>query len=492
MAETSHSKVFTPNLSQHRIIYSNKLYRVLLSGRGEGKSTTCVITMGVHAMLHQAYLPIRWAVVRDTRRNIGITTAQTVKMWYPPNQGASVWRGKADEPEYFEISYQGKRIIEAYCFGADSLTDLNRFQSLELGGVLIEEPCPAADISGGVAAEVFAIATTSLRQMPFPIFLIAGNMPDETHWVATTWGIPGADEPEWTPEERASIEDIRRQSEVVIIPKGENRALDEIAPGYRERNEAALRVAGHAELINRLVEGKVGTPKIGEAVTPEFRDVHIADGLGIERGDRLILSWDWGLMPACVVARVSPLGHLDVVAAFQGRNEGVEQLIGRLIQPWLAIRRPFGGAPITHTGDPNGVTAEASNSRNSAVRKVLHMLGGTFTPGPVSWDDRRDPTHQALNRYISGRPWVRIDRKEAAGLIRALDGGAHYKKDPSGNIIKDGVVKDFHSHVFEAFAYLCAFVVRERETTGQYDEWKKRQAARTARAALTAGNRTGV
>jgi hypothetical protein len=493
VSQDRNKKTFTPTETQAKFIYSTKTYNILLSGRGEGKTTSGVIAMAIHALRFPQYQPIRWALVRDTRRSIGITTAQSVRLWFPEGI-ASKWRGKTDEPEFFEISINNKKILECYCFGADSLSDLNKFQSLELGGCWIEEPCPAADLSGGVSQDVFSVATTSLRQMPFPRFQITGNLPDANHWVVTTWGVEGGEEQDRSEEEQKSVNDIRANSTVLLIKKGENTSLDEIAPGYRERNENALRASGRADLIDRLVEGKVGSPKIGVAVTPEFSQAHIVDGLYVDPKDQLIMSWDWGLQPACVVGRLSPLGYLDIVASFQGKNEGVEQLIGRLIQPWKAIKtqgQPM--KPILHTGDPNGVAAEASNSDNSAVKRVLQMLGGTFQQGPVKWDDRREPTHQALNRYFGGKPWVRIDRKECAGLIRSLDGGAHYARDPSGTVIRDGIVKDYHSHVFDAFSYMCAYLIGTTSASSNLSEWKKKQAEKqkSSQSAYSV-TRTGV
>jgi len=437
-------KIYTPTPTIARCMRSPAIFRLLVSGRGEGKSSGSLMTIVTHAQKQDpARWPLKFAALRDTRRNLGLTTAATIKEWFPEGL-ASFWVGKDLEPEYAQIRLHPEQnpVVEFFFFGCDNPRDYSKFQSFECDGVWMEEPAPAADISGGIPGDALAIAVTSMRKSAQPLVIIAENPPDGSDWTAQTWNLPGAEPTDWDLERQEAIERIRAQSEVFIIPKGENYHLDIKTPGYRERNRDMLLALGHADLVARLVEGKVGNVKIGEPVASNFRDEHLVDAVPpVQRGERLITSWDPKHSPACILWRVRPGGFCDIIAAFQGVNMGVKQLIEKTIRPWLALYVPD-EVTFIHTGDPNTTNEDQSDSAMSAARVIIDLMGGEqWVPGPVSIEDRRLPMHDVLNRYHNGRPWVRIDRRHSKVLISALQGGWHYGRDPTGRVIKDRWVK---------------------------------------------------
>lgn len=377
----------------------------------------------------------------------------------------------------------------------NSSDDLSNFQSFEAsGGVWVEEPAPAADVSGGVSEDVWATAITSLRGAPNPRVQITMNPPDGGHWTAQLWKLPGARYIEVDPEQEKARDRIRANSDVIFFPVGENVQLEVKTPGYRQRNRDALIAVGRYDLLSRLAEGRIGEVQIGEPVTPEFSDRHIVDALSMNEGEQLILGWDFGLTPACTITRLSPGGYLDVLAAFQGVNMGMRQLIERHIQPWFANNAPR-NVRIIHTGDPNGIKRDDSNSNMSAVKVILEMLGGSnYIPGPVSTDERRTAIHEGLNRNVhGGSSWVRLDKRHCQPLIKALSGGAHYKKDASGTVIRDEWVKNIDANVMESFMYICHYVLRRLLQQSNEADWKKRQDQKRRNTSSYQGNsRTGV
>lgn len=487
----SKARQFTPTPAQSKFIYSNSTYNLLMSSRGEGKSTSAVIAILVHAKrTPPENLPVKWAVVRDTRRNLGLSTVQTIKEWLP-EQVASFWRGKEDEPEACKIVLNGQELADLHFFGCDSAKDLSYFQSFECDGVWIEEPAPAADISGGVSGDVLAIAGTSIRRTSIPRVQVTMNPPHGDHWTAQIWGLPGATEPDWTPDEQEAVGRIRANSTVVVIPPGENIYLDQRSPGYRERNRDVLIAMGRSDLVNRLVHGKVGNVQVGEPVVPEFSSDYVVSACPPAKpGDKLLLGWDFWHHPAVTIFRPVPGGYLDVLGAFQGNNVGVRQMLDRDIMPWFASNIPE-GVSWQHTGDPSGLTGDQSNSHQSAVKVVIEKLPGQFIPGPVSVDDRRNPVHDVMNRMVMGRPWVRIDERYSAPLVKALEGGWHYPKDASGTVVKERWAKNLSSNVGESFAYGCALLTRRDETVSSLER-HRRKLAQTRRGRSGVGNRTGA
>lgn len=452
------AKVYTPTPTQAQALWSDKTFRVLVSARGEGKTTTAYMCTNLYALQKpQSRWPLRVAVVRDTRRNLGITTALTIKEWSPEGE-TSFWVGKDKEPESCVVNGpEGTPLLEFYFFGVDSATDMNRFQSFECDAIWIEEPAPAADISGGISKDVLGIVVTSLRRGADPVVLISSNLPDEDHWLAVIWQLPGAHQPDLTEEEAVSYQWIRDRSIVCIIPPGENIHLTAKDPEYRERNYHMLMVAGRPDLINRLVHGKVGNVQVGEPVTPEYGSQYEVEVIPAARpGDRLLCSWDPEQSPSMVLWRPTPGSYCDILAAFQGINMGVQQLIEIQVKPWLDLHVPP-RYQLIHTGDPNTLTADKSNSKISATKVILNLLGGReWISGPIGVEDRRLPMHTLLNRYHQGRPWIRIHKPHCAPLIKALASGWHYKKSPSGQIAHHWV-KDQWADIGESFAYGCAY-----------------------------------
>jgi hypothetical protein len=492
------TRVYHPTPTALRCMYSTKTFRLLIGPRGEGKSCAALFAMVYHAQKHpRTQWPLKVAAIRDTRRNLGITTAPTIKEWFPDGV-ASSWVGKDIEPEYAKIVL-GKHqppLLEFFFFGADNPKDFSKFQSFECDIVLMEEPAPAADISGGITGDALGMAVSSVRKSADPLILIAENPPDGGHWSAQLWELAGHDVPDWDPERLAAANRIRAQSEVFAIPKGENVHLDVKAPGYRERNRDMLLALGRQDLVNRLVEGKVGTVQLGTPVTPEYSSAYEVDAVPpVKAGERLLCSWDPAHSPACVLWRVTPGSYCDIVAAFQGVNMGVRQLIERTILPWMALWLPE-SYRLIHTGDPNTLNEEQSDSAMSAVRVILTLLGGEqWVPGPVGVEDRRLPMHDVLNRYHAGRPWLRVDRRHCKVLMQALQGGWSYPKDPSGRVIKDRWTKSQSSDVGEAFAYGCALLARRETATSAVEQWRKKLAQQNRGLRLVGGRgytRTGA
>lgn len=472
------TKVYSPTPTQARAMYSDKTFRVLVGPRGEGKTVCALMTLVVYA---QERPPSRWpikiALVRDTRRNLGITTAETIKEWLPVGR-QSFWAGKEKEPEYCVIKFDGVPVLEFYFFGCDSPQDLSRFQSFECDGLWIEEPAPAADISGGVGVDVM-LAGTSMRRSGDPIVVVSLNPPDEDHWTAYFWQLPGYSEPDWTAEEQAAAAWIRERSEVCILPPGENVHLTAKDPEYRERNLQMLTLAGRQDLVNRLVHGLVGNVQVGEPVTPEFGPQFLVEDVpNVKPGDRLLMSWDPQANPACVLWRPLSGVYCDVLATWQGLNMGVQQLIELLIKPWLALHVPP-RYHLVHTGDPNMLKPDQSNSNVSATKVIVNLLGAQqWVSGPSSVDDRRLPLHSVLNRYQHGRPWVRVWRPHCRILVKALSGGWHYRKDASGRVVTREWVKNADSDVGEAFAYGCAYLYNKHDATSAMDTTRKRMSQR--------------
>lgn len=425
----------TLTATQTAFLLSDAETSVFMGSRGEGKTTGGVVAMLSHAQRQpQESWPIVWAVVRDTWVYLRDTTIATVKRLLPPGV-ASFW-------SYQDRVCEIPPSLKILFFGMDQPSDANRFQSLELGGLWIEEPAPAADIATGLPVEVYGVGVTSLRQLEPAIKAgkkarhrcqITLNPPDEDHWVMKLQDDPSVQFFTAAPGEVTSQE-------------------------YRDRNRAALFAAGRHDLIARLVEGKIGQVLVGLSVAPEFSDtLHVGEALPVLSGVDSFRWWDFGLNPTCIWAQMTPLGTVHILDVRVGQNIGMEQFLDREVLPLQAQR--YTGVRFLDTGDPAGFQREQSNSEQSAALVLRQRLGATLRPGPTEWPARRDAVKASLTRLTGGRPFIQIDRERCRPLIRALRGGWRYATDGSGRVLNALPVKDVHSHPGDAFGYGLAVLM---------------------------------
>ena len=485
-------------------IASRKFYNLIAGGRGSGKSSGSLMrTITTARATPPRYYPLRWAVIRDTRKNIGMTLSKTIKYWLP--EPYARWRGKPEEPESCDI-YLGKlpnlvHLIHFDFFGINSPSDHDRFQSYEAsGGIWIMEPCPLRTnqefLSSGVAESVLASAVTCLRAAPYPTVQLDMNPPSADHWTAQLFHLPGyeacADEElEMPPAQILARENIRANSAVFMMPAGEN-AAERITPGYVERNRQILTATGSTDLLARLVDGRVGYVDVGLRVTPEFNSAHLAPGLHVLPNVAMILAWDFGLFATCIAAQVSPQGYLLIHRAWSRENTGIKQLCEAYVHPWLSQQ------PVErwwYCGGHEAKQREQSNSEETALVAIVRALGAAqYKPAPVSWSARRQAMKEGLTRTPGGIQWVRIDPQGAALLVRALDGGWSYDTNASELVRNETVPpKGRFSHLGDAFAALCAVLLRK--TDAQARQITRPRASQTHFPSHVQGyisSRTGV
>jgi len=438
--------------TQQRYIDSRAYMVFLMGPRGEGKTVSSVFASLAHALRHSADLwPVRWAVIRDTLENLKLTTIASIRTciqkYKIPSEGHELI-----EPKIIRLGMRASNgafipIVEFNFYGLDQPADANRLQGFEAGGAWIEEPAPAADLSSGVPEDAL-LSVTSLRQEGIePRVQISMNPPDETHWTMKYKEDPDA---------LASLAARGITVEFIEIPAGENPGITQ---EYRERNRAILERMGRFDLIARLVEGKVGYIQLGVAVTPEFGDGHVsAVSLPIFRSVPITRGWDGGLNPTTVWMQFLPPPNdfLHVLYSIRGEHIGMEQHIEQNVRPW---QKAMGILDYTFEdiGDPSMCDPEKKNSSVSSVTAIEEMLTGrpgrpaSFTSGPIPIDDRVLPLRAILRGpTIRSVPKYRLD-PSAKDMRRALSGGWHRKKHPSG--IVGEIVKDLNSEHGDAGAY---------------------------------------
>lgn len=429
MAET-HKTNFIPNPLQRAFIESKAKADLFSSRMGEGKSTA----LAWAALYHTRHNPgANWAIVRDTWENLQATTMKSFFQWFPPGV-----YGTFNATKKTFTWATGVAEGEVQFLGMDDPQDASKLMSRELAGLAIDEPAPAIG-NAGIAEEIFDIGMSRLRQggMKWYGCKLAENNPDEQHWTYRRFVLD--------PTEETGFR--------IFQPSAPENEKNLPSSYYAELR----RLWQHRpDLVRRFVEGEFGFQAEGKAVTPQWNDkLHLAVGLVPMPRQELILLWDWGHNPTCIVTQRTPLGNWNILDALVGDGIGAAELIADGVRPLLMTK--YRKMSLRHFGDPAGTNREQTSIYRSPVLLVKKELGGTWRPGPVKFDERVEPLRAILTRTVGGKGLVRVDRENAAAVWQALRGGWHFHVSRTG-IISGEADKNIHSHPGDAMSYGAAIL----------------------------------
>lgn len=446
---------FIANPTQREFIESRAEADLFQSRKGEGKSAA----LAWAAFYYTKHNPGATGIaIRDTWENLKRTTLEEFLFWFPDgvfgdwHSGDKLWIWNTKR-----TGLKGK----LYWLGVDGEEDATKIASMPLAYALIDEPSAAAGSSSGIPEFIFTTILAQLRQkgMNWYTVKLAQNNPDESHWTHKLFVDPGT---EATGAQLLPSQEGGFKSHQTREPEN----LANLPPGYYESMERNWK--SRPDLIRRFVKGKTGFQQIGKPVTAEWSDeLHLTQNIEPIKGRPLLLMWDGGLNPTCIITQITPIGYWLVLESHVGEGIGMYQLIEDIVQPRLATR--FKGFTWEHVGDPNLRTKEQSNSRNSAVKVIKDLLGGRWHQGAESIPGRVDPLKGVLTRTINGVGIVQVDRQHAKEVWFALRGGWHYHKARSG--VVGAIVKDAHSHPGDCMGYGAARLF----PTGQLQKRKKKK-----------------
>jgi len=471
-----------PNPTQWDFIKCDKPEKMIVSPRGEGKTDGGIMDMTFwSSLIDKQYLPLPWAIVRDTWTNLARTTLKSFTLPQPGSFASQIRQrlNIRDGGRYIELP--GK--WTAYLFGVDTPDDLNQLQSMQLFGLWVEEAAPAMqeEIGRGIAEEVWTIGLTSLRHQVMskeaseyiekmdaiggkehltpaevkeglrmgalvradfgygPEILvkrrhgmITENYPAEDHW---TW-VRFYEEGGW---DRA----------IFRIPRGENPHIDVV---YRKTMEASLR--GRPDLLDRLVIGRPAHVQMGVAVTPEYQATknngawHRSDkDLDPMPNQTTYRFWDGDMHPSCVFAQWTPRGKFIVTDTVRAPlvGYGMKQLLDDLVKPLIQNRYHL----ITKwrdLGDPTLADRDPSDSSQTAASIIEKELNTRYEGGVLRWTPRKEALKRLLLSEISnGEPMFVVSKHERI-LHRSLSGGWHYHKSAGGKVSDEPDNRDINSH----------------------------------------------
>ena len=399
----------------------------------------------------------RWAVIRNTYRELADTTVKTWLDWFPEEV-----LGKFNAGDMVhQISYRDVE-CEVLFRALDRPKDVKKLLSLELTGAWVHEarevPRAVIDMLQG---RVGRYPSARDGGATWAGVFMDTNPPDTDHWWYRLFeddrpeGWEHFRQPSGLSPEAENLNWLTQTAETLALPMDHPERL---ARGriYYER----LQAGKDPEWINVYVHGEYGFLRDGKPVYPEFKDgLHVAaQPLEAIAGQPIYIGVDFGLTPAAI------FGQRDVLGRWRWIHELVSEDMGAVrFGKMLAaeIQRLYPGFEIRAFGDPAGDDRAQTDERTPI--DILRNAGIPIQPATVNGSKalgndftiRREAVATPLSRLIDGVPGL-ILSPTLKTTRKGMAGGYCYKRVQiaGDERFHDKPDKNRFSHPCEAGQYL--------------------------------------
>lgn len=418
---------------------SDAFVRCIMGPIGSGKSVASIMEMMIksceQAPAEDSVRRTRWAVIRNTYRELADTTMQSFFDWFPKETG--FWRAMDMKFTFLQTLPDGTSIEAEFLFRAlDKPDDIKKLLSLELTGGWVNEAREAPKA-------VIDMLIGRLGRYPnkrdggptwFGLIMDTNN-PDSDHWMYKLFE-------EDKPENHAVFHQPSGTS-----PEAEN--LENLPDGYYINMQSGK----DQEWINVYVHGLYGFVQNGKPIYPEYHDdVHHTDEpLIINKDLTVYVGIDFGLTPAALFCQKNAAGRWLIFDELCTFDMGAMSF-GRLLKE--KVLRDYQGFDIEFYGDPAG----EGRAQSDETTPFQMLAANGINAWPAYTNDytiRRESIAAALMRMdFTGKPGLVIGPK--AKLFRkGMAGGYKYKRmQVSGeDKFQDKPDKGRYSHVCEAGQY---------------------------------------
>jgi len=430
---------------------------------GSGKSSACCVEI-LNLALQQPPSPdgvrkTRALVIRNTYPELKSTTIKTWEQWFPYNVAPIKWDTPITSVMNIDDIGDGTGLhLEVWFMALDRVQDTGRLRSVETSIAWINE-------CSEVPKEIFDMVTQRVGRFPrkmdggfhFPCVLLDTNPPDDDSWY---FKIAEEETPEGWKFFRQAGGLYKEEDEYKPNPDAEN--IDNLPNGYNYY----LNMLGAKDesWVNVFVLGNYGTTSDGKPVYPEFKDkIHVAEE-EIEpiRGLPIILGWDFGLTPSCVILQQTARGSIIVLEEIISEDMGIRQFASDIVKPVLTNK--YSGFMRVSTADPAGNQRSQTDER-TCIQELFEIGIPTEIANTNDWLPRREAVAFFLTRMNDGKPSFLIN-KSCRVLRKGFNGKYQYQRlKVSGTArYRDRPLKDDMSHIQDALQYAC---LRVRSGLGQ-------------------------
>lgn len=185
-----------------------------------------------------------------------------------------------------------------------------------------------------------------------------------------------------------------------------------------------------------------------------------------EIGLPLLLGFDWGLTPACIVCQLQG-ETLCCLREFTAVNMGAERFLAwitpqlkTLYHLWQSFERDY----LVFI-DPSGMFRKDTDEGSCA--KIIDKYGfKNVIPGPVSWEERKDSVERFLTKRTRSGPNFRVSLPNCPMLSRGFQGGYRYDEhvlESEPNKLRPK--KDMFSHIQDALQMVTAKILETKPSS---------------------------
>lgn len=481
--------VYLPSTTMKRFHSSDDFVRGLLGPIGSGKSVACCADVMKRSceqkIIYNDEYPdgirkSRWAIIRNTYRELIDTTMQTWFDWFPKKIGS--YRAMDMKWTLNKKLDDGTQLhLEVLFRALDRPDDIKKLLSLELTGGWINEAreipkqvldmlqgrvgrYPAftefSDIPEEILDEVYDrmeqgdtfsdLPQRLLEHLPFIGIIMDTNPPDSDHW----WYYLFEDN---CPKGFS----LYHQPSAV---RGEGENLRNLVPGYYNN----IMQGKDQEWINVYVHGMYGFIADGKPVWPEYKDDihHTDEELPLAGSGTIYVGIDFGLTPAAVIGQITASGQFQVIDELCTFDMGAVSF-GKLLHEKL--NRDFCGCQLEIYADPAG--EGRAQTDESTPFQMLDNQGIVAWPTYTNdFSIRREAVADYMQRLsFNGSPAFMLGPK-AKMVRKACAGGYKYKRmQVSGQErFQDKPDKGRYSHVGDALQYLFLGAVGGERVMGGF------------------------
>lgn len=371
----------------------------------------------------------RYAIVRNTYRQLNDTVIRTVQDWFPPH----VFGRYLSTEKKYTLRFDDLE-VELLFRALDDDADRANLLGLELTGGWIDE---AREIDHGIVKGLMGRIGRYPSQRDFngeSPFLpgacqldLTTNYPNRDHWLY-----------------RDFVSQPISGYKMYTQYQEENK--HNLPPMYYDNLE--LDYADRPDLLKTLVRGEWGVTLQGKLVYPEFnRKLHVSDTpIKPHTSSEFVLGWDHtGLHPGCVVTQMQGQ-QWCILKEFWEEDVGIMDF-GQMVMQFC--NDTYHGGKFRHIGDPAGKNRD---STKSSPKDYLRKIGINIADGVQTYKIRREAVAGRLNKLNNGTPAICID-PACVIVIDGFEGGYAYKEIGSSGIFQSEPVKNKYADIHDALQY---------------------------------------
>lgn len=459
--------------------------KALIGPFGSAKSTACSFDLYFNAQLQNKQRDgkrrARYAVVRETYRELEDTTIRTFLEWFGAFGDFKV------SANAFFLKY-GDVEAEFLFRALDRPEDVNKLLSTEYTKAWINEVREThKKIFEGLTGRVGRYPAEMNGGCVDPGIIMDSNPPDEDHWFYKLFEVDMHQDPQMAEHyiifkqpPGAVLVNGRWEDnvgQVKGIPKAEN--IDNLRPGYYKQ----LCVGKDREWIKVYAEGKYGMVQDGKPVYSQYSDELHCKEFKADPNLDLLLGFDAGLTPAIVIGQFSKRGQLRILDELTSVDVDMYSLARDVLKPHLGKYYPgykynevAWGDPAKTRGDAdkhsaigmlNDAYSEGGDEYNEGISVLpLNLPFQTIpAPGDNSIAPRISAVNMFLTKLIDGAPGL-ILHPRCKTLRRGFMGKYKFERvqvSGSDERFKEIPKKNAYSHPHDALQNLALGALGETE-----------------------------